>query len=296
MEMVRKILSKFTVFKYFIKYKLMKHQYDFPFVYSSDETIQYLKETGKSVARFGDGEFNVMTSHGIGFQNKNEHLANRLLEILKDTSGEFCEVLIPRPLHNMQDLTIRSKLVWQQLISDFYLNYEKYLDKSKKYYNTNFTRFYIDLKDKEKCNVYIENLKQLWADKDILIVEGKNGRLGVGNDLFAGSKSIKRVITKDKDAYSVYDKILSSAKSNGKNKLVLIALGPTATVLAYDLAKDGYYAMDIGHLDVEYEWFLLKVKSKVKLKGKNVNELGHFYDDDNFSSAAYAAQIIEEIK
>ena len=41
-----------------------------------------------------------------------------------------------------------------------------------------------------------------------------------------------------------------------KNKLILIALGPTATVLSYDLYKLGYHVIDIGHADIEYEWFL----------------------------------------
>ena len=49
---------------------------------------------------------------------------------------------------------------------------------------------------------------------------------------------------------------MESTKFYGRDKLILIALGPTATVLAYDLAKEGYWAIDIGHLDLEYEWFL----------------------------------------
>lgn len=35
-----------------------------------------------------------------------------------------------------------------------------------------------------------------------------------------------------------------------------ILLDPTATVLAYDLAVQGFQAVDINHVDVEYEWFL----------------------------------------
>ena len=57
----------------------------------------------------------------------------------------------------------------------------------------------------------------------------------------------------------------------GENKLILIALGPTATVLAYDLAKAGYWALDIGHLDLEYEWFL---------KGKGYSYILHKYNNE----------------
>ena len=56
--------------------------------------------------------------------------------------------------------------------------------------------------------------------------------------------------------------------------LFLIALGPTATVLAYDLTKYGYQAIDIGHFDIEYEWFLRGIKEdKVAIEGKYTNEV-----------------------
>ena len=56
--------------------------------------------------------------------------------------------------------------------------------------------------------------------------------------------------------------------------MILLALGPTATILAYDLSVMGYQAIDIGHIDVEYEWFKLGTREKIPLKGKYVNEAG----------------------
>ena len=58
-----------------------------------------------------------------------------------------------------------------------------------------------------------------------------------------------------------------------KNRLILIALGPTATILAYDLYKLGYQSIDIGHVDIEYEWYLRKAKKKIKIENKYVNEV-----------------------
>mgnify|MGYP000128627122 CR=1 FL=1 len=49
-----------------------------------------------------------------------------------------------------------------------------------------------------------------------------------------------------------------------KTALFLIALGPTATVLAYDLFKSGYQAIDAGHVDVEYEWWRMGAKRESK--------------------------------
>ena len=46
---------------------------------------------------------------------------------------------------------------------------------------------------------------------------------------------------------------------------MLIALGPTATILAYDLAEKGVQALDVGHIDIEYEWFLRKDRTHKKI-------------------------------
>lgn len=60
----------------------------------------------------------------------------------------------------------------------------------------------------------------------------------------------------------------------------MLSYGPTATVLAYDLAKLGYQAIDLGHLDVEYEWYL-RNERWLKIEGKYVNEAadGHIVGD-----------------
>lgn len=97
-----------------------------------------------------------------------------------------------------------------------------------------------------------KNQRYLEIGGGILIVEGKYSRLGVGNDLFAAADSIQRILGPEKNAYDKYDELLEAAKQNGKGKLILIALGMTATVMAHDLAREGYWAIDIGHIEVHH--------------------------------------------
>ena len=76
-------------------------------------------------------------------------------------------------------------------------------------------------------------------------------------------------------------------------------MGPTATVLAYDLACQGYQAIDLGHLDIEYEHYLLHATSIVKIKDKYTNDV----ISDNFDNMDdkpnifndYCKQIIKKI-
>ena len=55
---------------------------------------------------------------------------------------------------------------------------------------------------------YISKFKKIWEKKDILLIEGEHSRLGIGNNLFNNSKSIKRILCPDINAFKVYDKII----------------------------------------------------------------------------------------
>jgi glycosyltransferase family protein len=123
----------------------------------------------------------------------------------------------------------------------------------------------MDYNDKRKSIKYFERIKNIWDEREVVIVERKKRRLGVGNDLFENSKSIQRIICPSINAFSNYTEILNEVKKLDKSKLILIALGPTATVLAYDLSIAGYQAIDIGHIDIVYEWYLKKSIIKLLL-------------------------------
>ena len=76
--------------------------------------------------------------------------------------------------------------------------------------------------------------------------------------------------------------------------MILIALGPTATVLAYDLAKQGYWALDIGHLDLEYEWYLIG-EGYSQIPGKYNNEVLGGTEVEELDDADYRSSIIKMI-
>ena len=139
-------------------------------------------------------------------------------------------------------------------------------------------------------------MKEIWKDRDVLICEGDQTRVGVGNDLLDGCKSIRRVICPAEDAFEKYDEILNELKKESKETLIIIALGPTATVLAYDLAKEGYQALDMGHFDIEYEWYLRNATKKEKISNKYTNEVSGGNDTENVQDKDYINQIEKMIK
>ena len=81
------------------------------------------------------------------------------------------------------------------------------------------------------------------------------------------------------------------------NNLILISLGPTATVLAYDLTKLGYQAVDIGHADIMYELYLRNSTKMIRIPYKYVNEYKNRnkYKVENVTNKDYYNQIINKV-
>ena len=107
--------------------------------------------------------------------------------------------------------------------------------------------------------------------------------------MFDNAKSCIRILGPALNAYDKYEEILEEVLKTDKDRLVLIAMGSTATILAYDLARLGYQAVDIGHIDIEYEWFLRGTEEKVKIEGKYVcevvggNNVPEYIDDEKYN-------------
>ena len=188
-----------------------------------------------------------------------------------------------------------SKLFWKNFFENNKFKILKILDKNKKYYSGSITRFYINYKDKSQASEFIKKLKKIWEGRDIIIVEGYKSRIGIGNDLFNKTKSIKRILCPSKHAFSAYNRILNSVLKYSKDNLILIALGPTASVLFCDLSKNGYQAIAIGHVDIQYELYLRNATKNIRIKYKFFNEYdgGRIVEDINDEN--YFNKIIEKI-
>lgn len=264
---------------------IQKVCYSKPKVMSDFDTVKYICDNGCSISRFGDGELDLMYGIGIKFQDADKLLQRRLKEIAKDCSQTTSLVCIPDMFYSSKGL--KTKFVpedakwWIKCLKVtkgmWYKNF-----RAKFYGDANVSRFYIELNDKDRTAEYVQELRKIWDGKDIVFVEGSKSRLGMGNDLFGNASSVRRILCPSRNAFGKYDEILAKVlELTNENDLIICALGPTATVLSYDLAKQGRHALDMGHVDIEYEWFLAGVSEKTEVKGKDVNEASGSFSEDN---------------
>ncbi len=255
-----------------------------PDVMSDMQTIKYIADNKCSVARFGDGELDLMCGIGIKFQKADKRLRKRLIEVASSNAPDVL-VCVPDLFGSKREL--KEKLVvpaaqwWHKHMSVMRGKWYKFFRGKKILGDTQITRFYVDVNDKNRTPEYVKELRSIWDDADIVFVEGKNSKLGVGNDLFDNAKSIRRIICPPINAFDRYDEILERVKAmTTESDLIVCALGPTATVLSYDLAAANRRCLDLGHVDIEYEWYLRGVAEKVGIAGKETYEVSDVISDE----------------
>lgn len=242
-----------------------------PKIATIEETIQKIVEDKASIARYGDGELDIMKGSNIPFQEYDKELARKMREILKVNKSDFL-VGLSDIYGDLSMFKEDARIYWKRNIRKNRIIWNRLLVQNKQYYNTFISRFYYGFKDKSHCQHTVELLKKIWDGRKIVIVEGEKSRLGVGNDLFDNAMDIKRVLCPATNAFSVYQEIIDAVIKFDKECLILLAIGPTATAMAYDLYELGYQTLDIGHIDIEYEWYLMKADTKVAVKDKYTNE------------------------
>ncbi|MDD6627671.1 MAG: GT-D fold domain-containing glycosyltransferase [Lachnospiraceae bacterium] len=271
-----------------------------PKIMDVENTVNILNTERKCLARFGDGEFEIMCGrHRANFQDVDDKLSERLKEVLNSHLDNLL-IAIADNYSSLEKYTDDAAMaIRMYLTKDVRKNHMDLLDLDRQYYNAYLSRPYIIYRDKENAKNKFNNLREIWNDENVLIVEGEFTRFGVGNDLLDNARSVERIIAPGKNAFEKYNEIKEGVYKHGKEKLILAILGPTATVLAYDLAKENYWIIDIGQLDVEYEWFLQGVNRRCNLKYKNVSEVISYsrvdsdIEDDNLK--LYYSEIVERI-
>ena len=262
------------MFKHFLSliYPIIIKLYPLPKVKSILETIDKINEDQCSICRFGDGELlYISEKRSLPFQKQDSRLRDYFIEIL---NSDHQNILVGLPIGycSLDNLKKDAKLTWRAIISWTYPKIKTYLKPNKQYYNASMTRLYIDYEDTSHSGEWFQKVMKLWENKNIILIEGEKSRLGVGNDLFKKAKSVSRILGPAHNAFDQFDNLLNFAKQQPQEALYLIAMGPTAKPLAYELALSGRQALDIGNLDVEYEWFLQGAKTKVKIEGKYTSE------------------------
>lgn len=249
-----------------------------PKVLSINETMDGLRQ-GKSLARFGDGELQAIScTINNSFQDNNRKLSFELEKDLELNNPNLMIAIAPPFSLRFSQLNSQAIEYWKPLLLRNWYKWHSILLKQSQYYNAFVTRPYFDFSNnvsKLEIKSVFDRFKSIWLNKRVLIVEGEFSRFGVGDDLLNGCQAIYRIICPSQNAFQSKERIKKGLRDfvcSNPVDIILFSLGQTATVLTCELIDLGIQIIDIGHLDIEYNWFLERAKKKVLIQGKWVNE------------------------
>lgn len=288
---------KLSNYEYEYASMIQRNQYLFPQILDGEDALKLVIEQNKSLCRFGDGEFELMLGHSRPFfQKVDDKLGKKLYEVLKNKKSNVL-VCIADNYGNLDKYTdTASEGIRKYLSKEVRKEHMALLDLDRVYYDAYVSRPYIMYKDKDVAKDRFRLWKNVWKNRNIVIVEGELTRSGVKNDLFKEVNSIKRILCPAEHAWGYYKEIYETIVHKvSKDELIMIALGPTATVLAYELSLQGYQAIDMGHLDNEYEWYLRNASEVENIKYKYVNDYNAGRYAEDIEDIEYEKQTIARI-
>lgn len=281
------------------KYELKDPNVDYfrPTFRSNEETVRLIVEEKKSLARFGDGElaiaFHIPRQK---FQRVDEKLAERIWEVLNTDTPENLLLAVADHYGSLDRFNEQAaEGIRLYMTEETRRQHEQIIPANRVYSDTYVTRPYVIYRDvfTEAPRQRFEMLKTIWKGKRIIVVEGAQTRLGVGNDLLSGAGEIRRILAPATNSFDRYEEIYQECLEQGDSAdLFLLAIGPSSGILAYDLALCSYQAVDVGHIDMEYEWFLAGRGERVSVPYKYNNEVEGGDRVEELHDPVYESQII----
>lgn len=295
-EKVKKLELKLNNAKYEIVDKYSRNDFFYPIIGSTEEAIHKIVTHGCSLLRFGDGEFEIMAGRNRApFQQYTSELAVHLKDVLHDSSDKLLMCIAP----NYGWLGGYSESIADgiraYMTNEVRKEHKNFLRADRVYYDAYMFKVYMPYKDKRKTQERFNLISKIWEKRDVVLIEGEQTRTGYGNDLLAKARSVQRILAPTKNAFDKYEEILEAAMVVPKDKLILLVLGPAGKVLGYDLFKHGYQVVDIGQIDMDYDWYKAGTGYRIGNPYKYVSQLAEC-DILKVCDSSYVNQIIACIR
>lgn len=209
---------------------------------------------GKSLARYGDGEFKLADNRSIKCQQAHPDLCRRLREILHD-SGD-CLVGIPTMDPNGEKYG-----TWLEFFKGrgTVPGLARYLDRRRIYHSAFVSRPdsapYAERGRLGRDSVlntpeYWARVRRLWEGRPVTLVRGSSKSFTGELLIEHGAGPVTEIIKSRQHAWSDYADI---RRQVGDADYILLSLGPTATVLAADFCAEGRQAVDVGILGMFFK-------------------------------------------
>lgn len=204
------------------------------------ETVQMVSRNRLSLARLGDGELMMAADpyRGIRFQKGSHELSRELRDVV---SRHRPGLLVGLPGYVVDDYWITTFAKYWGALQGFIPQ-----DRCWGIYSVSRASAFRD-----GGRAMVQAWKSCWDGRNVTIVTGKDSRFDLKEDLF-DTANVEFIYGPSSNAYAQVDDLEKEILGKERD-IVLISLGPTATVLVARLWDHGVQALDIGHLSASFD-------------------------------------------
>jgi glycosyltransferase GT-like protein len=203
----------------------------YPVVLSEDATIE-MANKGRSLTRYGDGELRLaLTGTASAQRVRHPKLVKELRDILMKPQKAL--VCIPNA---MQGPKVEN---WRKYTENKFVSMFRQPMYGSSFVTRPDSAPWINRPD------YWQRVRDLWRNREVTLCIGTNKSL-TPDIVVMDAKKVNTVRGPDVDAYRVIDELEEQIMAY--DGIVVLCLGPTATVLAARLADKGRQALDLGHV------------------------------------------------
>ena len=242
-------------------YEMQDMNLKIPTIVTYEETFSAIINQRRSLARFGDGEFLILVGESIDFQEHDVNLEMKLKEVLSSCDNRLL-IGIPNAFGTLEKRTNEVKQYWRNFMIQYRDMIYTFIDFEKEYHGAGFSRpSGGSLGNLEQFRKHFELMRSIWEDRKCVLLSSE---ILDKDSVYSNAKNLHQIKVPDKNAFSQYESLKEEVlKYNPQEYLVLLSIGPTATVLAYELMLKGYQAIDIGHANVDYKLLHEKINNLV---------------------------------
>lgn len=220
---------------------------NYPKVMDEIVTIDRLvKGDYRGLARYGDGDFNIMRGQRDRYHVPCPKLAAALARTLRSGSNRVLNCLIPPPNGPSQELAYQRWLMYLDANAGIipFLTDELYG-------SSNISR--MDSCTHLHTRQWWDHVARLWRDRDICLVYGSSRSLTPEKlrESPHGPRHITAVHCREKDNFAQLDELFEKVIAT-KIEHVILCSGLVTRPLVHKLVEAGVCAYDLGHLGL---WF-----------------------------------------
>lgn len=224
-------------------------------VHAPKDTLNILDAGNYSFVRFGNNEISIMQGFGVAAQSYDENLKKRLINIFYENDNNF-KVAVPYHYFHYAKYT-----GYYENVVLSAQNQRKFILKNKakdmEYLDSGISTLY-EIYSEGKIKSLYDKWEKMLKNKKVTLILGEGTLDNIKCNALDVCESVEYINAPSMNAFEKYDEILDEAKKVEKDRLICVALGPTAKPLVYDLYKAGYTAWDLGHYLKDYDSYCRK--------------------------------------